>query len=194
MKNRKIHKREMKRNTLIERAKHIHTGWSNDGALPTTTPAFWVHGDGFTQQHRTAEAHGGRDTAQTHQAQVLWVFFLFAFVYFFGGGALVKTKLTNGRLSPTIITSQHNITTFLRLHFQEGIKGGWGGKKGGGTSLLWNMVTTWETAPHIAQSVWWDNTLTGRESKVARTSISTAWYHYNQYYQYKIYMSFMCQH
>lgn len=34
MKNRKIHKREMKRNTLIERAKHIHTGWSNDGALP----------------------------------------------------------------------------------------------------------------------------------------------------------------
>lgn len=45
----------------------------------------------------------------------------------------MKTKLTAGCLSPTIISSQHNITTFLRLHFQEGIRedgerGGGGGK------------------------------------------------------------------
>lgn len=121
-------------------------------------------------------------------------FFLFSFVYFFGGGALVKTKLTNGRLSPTIITSQHNITTFLRLHFQEGIKGGRGKEGRRDVTSLKHGHNLGNIAPHTAQSVWWDNTLTGRESIVARTIISTAWYDYNQYYQYKIYVSFMCQH
>lgn len=119
--------REMRRNTITQSQAHSekNTGRSNDGA-----PPFWVRGNGFTPQHRTAEAQSGHNTTQTHQAQVF-----FCFLFFFGGGALVKTKLTAGRLSPTIITSQHNITTFLRLHFQEGMKGG-RGKRVGGMSLF----------------------------------------------------------
>lgn len=103
----------------------------------------------------------------------------------------MKTKLTNGRLSPTIITSQHNITTFLRLHFQEGIKGGWGERREEGHhfSETWSQLGKHSTS-HCPECVMRQ----GRESKVARTTISTAWYDYNQYYQYKIYVSFMCQH
>lgn len=96
--------------------------------------------------------------------------------FFFGGGALVKTKLTAGRLSPTIITSQHNITTFLRLHFQEGMKGGGPGKRGrGGMSLFVTCFTTWENvAPCTVPSVGLDNAPTGREATMAVTRISSS--------------------
>lgn len=70
--------------------------------------------------HNTGQQRHSQATTQPRLIRHKSLFFSF------GGGALVKTKLTAGRLSPTIITSQHNITTFLRLHFQEGMKGGRG--------------------------------------------------------------------
>lgn len=89
--------------------------------------------------------------------------------FFSGGGALVKTKLTAGCLSPTIITSQHNITTFLRLHFQEGMKEGQGKRRGRYVTLC-NIVTAWENiAPCTVPSVSLDNTPTERESTVTIT-------------------------
>lgn len=67
----------------------------------------------------------------------------------------MKTKLTAGCLSPTIIISQHNITTFVRLHFQEGVKEvGVGGEEG---RSIFNIFTTWE-------SVGLDNTPKRRDS------------------------------
>lgn len=71
--------------------------------------------------HNTGQQRHSQATTQPRLIRHKSLFF-----FSFGGGALVKTKLTAGRLSPTIITSQHNITTFLRLHFQEGMKGGRG--------------------------------------------------------------------
>lgn len=54
------------------------------------------------------------------------------------GGELVKTKLTTGCLSPTIITSQHTVTTFLRLHFQhfQDVMMKEGVKRDGGMSVI----------------------------------------------------------
>lgn len=116
-------RREMRRSRLTQRVRHIHTQRKIQAGLMMVPPL--SESMAMVSPHNT-EAQSGHNTTQTHQAQVSF--------FFFGGGALVKTKLTAGRLSPTIITSQHNITTFLRLHFQEGMKGG-RGKRGGGMSL-----------------------------------------------------------
>lgn len=64
---------EMRRNTIRQSQAHSekNTGRSNDGA-----PPFWVHGNDFTPQHRTAEAQSGHNTTQTHQAQVFFVFLI----------------------------------------------------------------------------------------------------------------------
>lgn len=95
----------------------------------------------------------------------------------------MKTKLTAGRLSPTIITSQHNITTFLRLHFQEGMKGGQG--KRGGYVTLCNIVTAWENiAPCTVPNVRLDNTPTERESTMTITQY--------QYYVYLGLVLYLC--
>lgn len=64
-----------------------------------------------TGQQRTRLGH---NTTQTHQAQVSCDIFsplsrsLSLSLWAERGEGSVKTKLTAGRLSPTIITSQHN--------------------------------------------------------------------------------------
>lgn len=68
----------------------------------------------WSQQHETAEVVTPQH--DTHSSGLSLLAALFE------GGVRVKTKLTARCLSPTIITSQHNITTLLRLHFQEGIR------------------------------------------------------------------------
>lgn len=41
--------------------------------MMVSPPAFWVHGNGFTPQHSTAEVQSGHNTAQTHEAQVFFL-------------------------------------------------------------------------------------------------------------------------
>lgn len=152
--------------THSRRVRHTHTQERNTGRSNDGAPPFWVHGNGFTPQHRTAEAQSGHNTTQTHQAQVSFCYSLQE------GGGLVKTKLTAGRLSPTIITSQHNSTTFLRLHFQEG-DGRRTGKEGRRDVTLCSQ---------LGWCVELDNTPEGRDSTMSTTRISV-----NQY------GCFMCQ-
>lgn len=103
-------------------------------------PLFWVHGNGFTPQHRTAEAQSGHNTTQTHQAQV-------SFFFFFEGGSASEDQTY--RQPP--VTHHHYISAQYHHIPEVTLSRGSGrrtGKRGGGGTSL--SVTCSQLVKHGA--------------------------------------------
>lgn len=105
---------EIRRNTLTQRTGHIHSKRKIQAGLMMVPPI----SESMISPHKTRWQRHSRAKHKPDYASTG--------VFLGGEGVLVKTKLTAGCLSPTIITSQHHIIAFLRLHFHEGLKGGLG--------------------------------------------------------------------
>lgn len=142
MKNRKIHKREMKRNTLIERVKHIHTLKKTQAGLmmvppPPPPPPLLSESMAMVSPNNTGrQRHMEAMTQPRLIKHKFFGYFFFLFCLFLWRGSASEDQT----YQRPPVTHHHYISAqyhhIPEVTLSRGNKRRMGGKKGGGTSLL----------------------------------------------------------